>query len=135
VPISPPAGAAPQTAGPRVASLGPSPKAELTRFIKAGYTADRFSWALDKDAIAAAELFDGKLALLTNAADITPTGAVTRLNSPADIERGLPVLKSDIEIAPVDHRLPDRIRAHALVCFRSLVLYLRHAHALEGKGP
>jgi hypothetical protein len=24
-------------------------------------------------------------------------------------------LKSDIEIAPVHHRLPDRIRAHALI--------------------
>ncbi len=40
-------------------------EAELTRFLKADYTADRFSWALDDDAIAAAELFDGKLALLT----------------------------------------------------------------------
>ena len=26
------------------------------------------------------------------------------------------VLKSDIEIAPVHYRLPDRIRAHALIC-------------------
>ncbi|SEM23167.1 hypothetical protein SAMN04488129_1381, partial [Halomonas daqiaonensis] len=31
--------------------------------------------------------------------------------------------KSDIEIAPVYHRLPDRIRAHALICFLALVLY------------
>jgi transposase len=33
------------------------------------------------------------------------------------------VLKSDLEIAPVFHRLPDRIRAHALICFLALVLY------------
>jgi transposase len=32
------------------------------------------------------------------------------------------VLKSDIEIAPVYHRLPERIRAHALICFLALVL-------------
>jgi transposase len=41
----------------------------------------------------------------------------------ADIERGFRVLKSDIEIGPVYHRLPQRIRAHALVCFMALILY------------
>ena len=41
----------------------------------------------------------------------------------ADIERGFRVLKSEIEIAPVFHRLPDCIRAHALICFMALVLY------------
>jgi hypothetical protein len=53
-------------------------EAELTRFIKADTTADRFSYALDEAAIAGAELFDGKLALLTNAPDLTPTEAVLR---------------------------------------------------------
>ena len=33
------------------------------------------------------------------------------------------MLKSEIEIAPVFHRLPERIRAHALICFLALVLY------------
>jgi len=73
--------------------------------------------------IAQAELFDGKLALLTNALDLTPAEAVARYKSLADIERGFRVLKSDIEIAPVHHRLPDRIRAHPLICFLALVLY------------
>jgi len=41
----------------------------------------------------------------------------------ADIERGFKILKSEIEIAPVFHRLPDRIRAHALICFIALVMY------------
>ncbi len=40
-----------------------------------------------------------------------------------DIERGFRVLKSEIEIAPVYHRLPDRIRAHASICFIALILY------------
>ena len=109
-------------------------EAELTRFIKADYTADRFSWALDEDAIAAAELFDGKLALLTNAPDLTPAQAVTRYKSLADIERGFRVLKSNIEIAPVHHRLPDRIRAHALICFLALVLTSVMRMRLKAKG-
>uniref|UniRef100_UPI001179F151 IS1634 family transposase n=1 Tax=Cereibacter azotoformans TaxID=43057 RepID=UPI001179F151 len=98
-------------------------EAELTRFLTADFTADRFSWSLDEAAIAEAELFDGKLALLTNAPDLTPAEAVMRYKALADIERGFRVLKSDIEIAPVHHRLPDRIRAHVLICFLALVLY------------
>lgn len=109
-------------------------EAELTRFIKADYTADRFSWALNENAITQAELLDGKLALLTNAPDFTPAEAVTRYKSLADIERGFRVLKSDIEIAPVHHRLPDRIRAHALICFLALVLYRVMRMRLKAKG-
>jgi hypothetical protein len=37
--------------------------------------------------------------------------------------RGFRVLKNEIEFAPVFHRLPQRIRAHALICFLALVLY------------
>ena len=33
------------------------------------------------------------------------------------------VLKSEIEIGPVYHRLPQRIRAHAAICFMALILY------------
>ena len=98
-------------------------EAEMLRFVKPDLTADRFSWSIDEDAIADAQLFDGKLALITNAPDLTPTEAVQRYRSLADIERGFRVLKSDIEIAPVHHRLPDRIRAHALICFMALTLY------------
>jgi transposase len=98
-------------------------EAELTRFLKADLNADRFSWSVDEDAIAEAELFDGKLALITNAPDLTAADAVARYKGLADIERGFRVLKSDIEIAPVHHRLPDRIRAHAMICFLALVLY------------
>ena len=49
--------------------------------------------------------------------------SVTHYKALADIERGFRVLKSDIEIAPAHHRLPDRIRAHALICFLALMLY------------
>jgi len=50
-------------------------------------------------------------------------GIIERYKSLADIERGFRVLKSDLDIAPVFHRLPDRIRAHALICFLAFVLY------------
>jgi len=109
-------------------------EAELTRFLKADLNADRFSWSIDEDAIAEAELFDGKLALITNAPDLTAADAVARYKGLADIERGFRVLKSDIEIAPVHHRLPDRIRAHAMICFLALVLYRVMRMRLKAKG-
>ena len=109
-------------------------EAELTRFIKADLQADRFNWSVDEQALADAALFDGKLTLITNAPDLTPADAVARYKALADIERGFRVLKSDIEIAPVYHRLPDRIRAHALICFLSLVIYRVMRMRLRAKG-
>ena len=39
-----------------------------------------------------------------------------------------------IEIAPVHYRRPDRIRAHALVCFLALVLYRVMRMRLKANG-
>jgi transposase len=44
------------------------------------------------------------------------------------------VLKSDIEIAPVYHRLPDRIRAHGLICFLALLLHRVMRQRLKASG-
>jgi transposase len=88
-----------------------------------------FSYAIDEAALKQAELMDGKLMLVTNVADLTPPEVVQRYKALADIERGFRVLKSEIadlgfcQIAPVYHRLPERIRAHALVCFLALIVY------------
>jgi hypothetical protein len=70
-----------------------------------------------------AAMMDGKLLLVTNAPDFTPEEVVKRYKSLADIERGFRVLKSEIEIGPIYHRLPDRIHAHAAICFMALILY------------
>jgi transposase len=96
--------------------------AHLAHVIKVDLKAELFSYTIDEDKKRYLELLDGKLLLVTN------TGApadevVQRYKSLADIERGFKVLKSDIEIGPVYHRLPKRIRSHALVCFMALILY------------
>lgn len=108
--------------------------AKLTRYVKADYQADRFSYMIDDEAIEVAERFDGKLVLLTNVDDLDAPHIVERYKSLADIERSFRVLKSDLEIAPVFHRLPDRIRAHALICFLALVLYRVMRMRLKANG-
>ena len=97
--------------------------AHLGHILKVDLTAETFNYVLDQRALDRARMMDGKLLLVTNMADHDPQEIVERYRALADIERGFRVLKSDIEIAPVYHRLPDRIRAHALICFLALVLY------------
>lgn len=96
--------------------------ARLSRIVKADLQAERFSYTIDNAAKRAAEVLDGKLLLVTNT-DLPAAGVIERYKALADIERGFRVLKSDIEIAPVHHRLPERIRAHALICFLALLLH------------
>lgn len=97
--------------------------AHLANIIRVDLSATEFTYDIDERALAHARMMDGKLLLVTNMPDHTPAEIVTRYKALADIERGFRVLKSEIEIAPVYHRLPERIRAHALICFLALVLY------------
>ena len=65
---------------------------------------------------------DGKLMLVINVKDLSPHDIVGRFfKAAADIERGFRVLTSQLEIAPIAHRIPDRIRAHASLCFMALI--------------
>jgi hypothetical protein len=98
-------------------------EAGLSRIVHTDVDDGRFFYDIDADALEQARLVDGKLILVTNVEDLPPEQIVARYKSLADIERGFRVLKSDIEIAPVYHRLPGRIRAHAFICFLALVLH------------
>lgn len=97
--------------------------AHLSRIIQVDLQSELFTYAIDERALTHARLMDGKLLLVTNTADLAPEEVVKRYKSLADIERGFRVLKSEIEIGPIYHRLPDRIRAHAAICFMALILY------------
>ncbi len=101
----------------------------MARIIKVDLKTELFSYTIDEAAQAQTELMDGKLLLVTNVPDHTPVEVVRRYKALADSERGFRVLKSEIadlglcQIAPVHHRLPQRIRAHAFVCFTALIIY------------
>jgi transposase len=97
-------------------------EAHLRRIIKVDLKSELFTYDIDEKALALARAMDGKLLLVTNVKDLRPEDVVARYKSLADIERGFKVLKSDIEIGPVHHRLPNRIRAHAMICFVALVI-------------
>jgi len=77
---------------------------------------------------------DGKLILVSNVPDLDAAQFIARDKALADIEHGFRVLKSEIEIAPVFHRLLERIRAHALIGFLALVLYRVLRLRLKDRG-
>lgn len=94
----------------------------LRRIIRVDLQSELFTYDIDEKALSLARAMDGKLLLVTNVKDLGPEEVVKRYKSLADIERGFKMLKSEIEIGPVYHRLPERIRAHAYICFMALVL-------------
>jgi hypothetical protein len=98
-------------------------EARLGKILKVDMPGELFSYTVDEQALSLAQMMDGKLLLVTNVADMNPLQVVARYKSLADIERGFKVLKSELEIGPAYHRLPDRIRAHASICFMALVLH------------
>ncbi len=98
-------------------------EAHLGKILKLDMKAELFSYAIEEDALRLAELMDGKLLVVTNVPDMESDKVIERYKSLADIERGFKVLKSELEIGPVYHRLPERIRAHASICFMALILH------------
>ncbi len=95
----------------------------LSTVLRVDLKGSLFSYTIDEAMLQRLQSLDGKLVLLSNVRDLGAAALVERYKSLADIERGFRVLKSDIEIGPVYHRLPQRIRAHAGICFLALVLH------------
>ncbi len=109
-------------------------EAHLSQIIRVNLKTDLFSDDIDARARRLAQMVDGKLLLVTNASDLEATRIVARYKSLADIERGFRVLKSALGIGPVYHRLPERIRAHAAICFMALILHRVMRWRLQAAG-
>ena len=90
-------------------------EAHFANIIKVNLKAELFIYAIDENALRLAEMMDGKLLVVSNIADLAPAAVIDRYKSLADIERDFKVLNSELEIGPVCHRLPERIRAHASI--------------------
>ena len=99
---------------------------------RGGLKSDLFTYDIDTAALQRAQAMDGKLLLVTSVAQMSAEQIVARYKSLADVERGFHVLKSEIEIAPVFHRLPDRIQQGALAAMSPVdggLAVLAPAHA------
>lgn len=108
-------------------------KYHLTRFIRINLGDRTFTWSWDVDELKRDLVLDGKIVLITNVEkhEMTAQELVHTYKDLADIERGFRILKSHLEIAPVHHRKPQRIRAHTMICFLALVIQRIMRHRLR----
>ena len=93
----------------RISKTGSSEKAEV-------------EYILDESRIAEEEKYDGYYAVATNLSDSAKDIlAISRKRY--QIEDCFRIMKTSFNGRPVNHRLPERIRAHFLICFTALLVY------------
>lgn len=78
---------------------------------------------LDKSKIAEEERYDGLYAVCTDLFDDNPADLLKVSEGRWQIEACFRIMKTDFEARPVYVRREDRIQAHFLICFLSLLFY------------
>ena len=98
------------------------------RFIKTDYAtssgevADISTSFIDERVIAAEEMYDGFYAVCTNLED-SPESIIKINKRRWEIEECFRIMKSDFEARPVYVERQDRILAHFITCFISIIIY------------
>jgi transposase len=68
------------------------------------------------------ERLDGKYLLSTTDPSLSAEDVALGYKQLAEVERAFRTLKTTLELRPLYHRLPERIRAHVLLCWLALLL-------------
>ena len=87
-----------------------------------GEIADKALYALDEERIREEAMYDGFYAVVTNLED-DPSEIIKINKRRWEIEENLRIMKSDFEARPVYVQRDDRIKAHFLTCYISLLVY------------
>ena len=87
-----------------------------------GEIADKSLYALDEERIREEAMYDGFYAVVTNLED--DPSEIIKINTRRwEIEENFRIMKSDFEARPVYVQRDDRIKAHFLTCYISLLVY------------
>lgn len=87
-----------------------------------GEIADQALYALDEERIREEAMYDGFYAVVTNLED-DPSEIIKINKRRWEIEENFRIMKSDFEARPVYVKRDDRIKAHFLTCYISLLVY------------
>lgn len=90
-------------------------------------------YQLDEDKIAQEERYDGYYAVATNLTD-SAKDILAVTHNRYKIEDCFRIMKTSFEGRPVNHRLPERIKAHFLICYTALLLYRLIEVKLDGQN-
>jgi len=77
---------------------------------------------IDRAAVAVDAHLDGKFLLRTSDPTLSAADVATGYKQLLEVERSWRDMKTTLELRPVYHRRPDRIRSHVLLCWLSLLL-------------
>lgn len=82
----------------------------------------RVEYQLDQKKIEEEEIYDGYYAVATNLLD--PAKDILAVSHKRyQIEDCFRVMKTNFSGRPINHRLPERIKAHFLICYTALLVY------------
>ena len=106
---------------------------DIARFIK-NANEGKNTYVLDQDRIEQEEKFDGFYAIATNLLNDSAKEIFEINDQRYKIEDCFRVLKTNFDARPVYHRLDNRIVAHFMICYTSLLIYRLLEKKLKEKG-
>ena len=106
---------------------------DIARFIK-NANDEKNTYVLDQDRIEQEEKFDGFYAIATNLLNDSAKEIFEINDQRYKIEDCFRVLKTNFDARPVYHRLDNRIVAHFMICYTSLLIYRLLEKKLKEKG-
>jgi hypothetical protein len=77
---------------------------------------------IDRKKVKAEERLDGKYLIVTSDDTLSTEDVAVGYKQLAEVERAWRTLKSDVDLRPMHHRKAERITAHVLLCWLSLLL-------------
>jgi transposase len=103
-----------------------------TKFTNDGEIAEKSAYELDMDRIYEETKYDGFYAVVTNIEDNIEE--ILKINKQRwEIEENFRIMKTDFDARPVYVRRDDRIKAHFLTCYISLLVYRLLEKKLDNK--
>lgn len=106
---------------------------DIARFIK-NANEEKNTYVLDQARIEQEEKFDGFYAIATNLLNDSAKEIFEINDQRYKIEDCFRVLKTNFDARPVYHRLDNRIVAHFMICYTSLLIYRLLEKKLKEKG-
>lgn len=98
-------------------------------------TRQSFTFTLDKDKLRKAELRDGHYLLRSNLAGEDPAVLWDRYVQLTQVEAAFKMMKSELGLRPIYHRLELRVEAHILVAFLAYCLAVTLRQRLQALAP
>ena len=104
---------------------------QKTAVTEGGELADKYLYSLDQARIDEESMYDGFYAVITNMED--NISEILKINRQRwEIEENFRIMKSEFEARPVYLHREDRIKAHFLTCYISLLVYRLLERKLTG---